>query len=88
MDMHGRARSSKGMAQDGGEQWRKAQKGKNMDFEKAAEKRKQDITKEALRLLRANLQKEYVGLEAEWKKISAEYLGRINVIDVMLGEAR
>ena len=62
----------------------KHRKEKDMDFEKAAEKRKQDITREALRLLRANLQKEYVELEAEWKKISAEYLGRINVIDVML----
>lgn len=85
MDARGRAKEWRRTAVNSGERHRKEE---DMDFEKAAEKRKQDITREALRLLRANLQKEYVEIEAEWKKISAEYLGRINVIDVMLGEAR
>ena len=54
---------------------------------KAYEKeRKAALVSEALRFLRANLQKEYEGLRAEWENISAEYLGKINAIDMMLEE--
>ena len=56
------------------------------NLKKSVEERKKDITKEALRFLRASLQKEYDGLRAEWENISAEYAGKINAIDVMLEE--
>lgn len=81
-------KNSKGMVQNSGELRRKNRKEENMptNLKKSVEERKKDITKEALRFLRASLQKEYDGLRAEWENISAEYLGKINAIDVMLEE--
>lgn len=57
-----------------------------------AERRKA-LVKEGLRFLRASLQKEYDGVYKEFQKmqeefesVKAEYLGKINAIDVMLEE--
>ena len=57
-----------------------------------AERRK-ELVKEGLRFLRASLQKEYDGvyekfrrMQEEFESVKAEYLGKINAIDVMLEE--
>lgn len=47
---------------------------------------KKALVKEALETLCGRLQKEYDNLRAEWENISAEYLSKINAIQVMMEE--
>ena len=50
------------------------------------EEGKKAIMREALAGMRERLQKEYDGFKSEWEQISAEYLGKINVINMMMEE--